>query len=212
MNTEVAEDHISSEENKILICFDYKNRSKKFFKHPNVVQGEPFSWGVTIENIGDKPSASFKIIDAGFHDLDEKFFQTTDKEIFVRSLNPGEKTYVDIDLSTIYLDGVLWMFVDLEPEHAGVKVVTFQKDPKTGLVSKFHDDDEDYNKWMSEIYIQKRMELLQARTNNYILLLTIVTVWQSIFGLKETLITLFAFASAIFRGLSEFFTWLKVFI
>ncbi|MCL1119858.1 hypothetical protein N7V09_05165 [Shewanella seohaensis] len=208
----IENEDVKYTENKLLISFYYKNKSKKFFKHPNIVQGEPFSWGVQIENIDDKPSSSFKIIDAGFHDLDEKYFDQSEKTIFVRSLNPGESTYIEIDHSTIYLEGVLWVYIELEPELSNVKYITFQKDSKTGIVNKYHSGENDDNRWMDEIYVQKRMELLQARTNNYILLLTIVTVWQSIFGLKETITSLFSFVSHLFMWLSDFFSWLKGFI
>ncbi|OZS42378.1 hypothetical protein [Photobacterium sanguinicancri] len=198
-----------SSKHKLLVTYYFKNRSKRFLKHQHIVQGEPFSWGVKIKNIDSKPSPQAKIIDAGVQDLNDKFFHYMAKdEILVRSLNPSEEISIPIEESTLYLDGMLWAYLELEPTEENATFTTYQIDEKTGVVSKYHDSDDDNNKWMCEIYVQKRMELLQSRTNNYILALTIITVWESVFGLKNTLkLIVNALSSSLFY-LSKMITWL----
>lgn len=52
------------------------------------------------------------------------------------------------------------------------------------------------------------MELLQSRTNQYILLLTMITVWESVFGIKNTLKNMAFISSSLFNWIAGGIEWL----
>lgn len=106
------------EQHKLLITSNFVNKSKRFKNHAFIVQGEPFSWGITIKNIDTKPSPEAVVTLAGIKDLNEKYFQYMEEdEKYVRSLNPNEEIYIEIDRATIYLEGMQWCYVDIEPKN-----------------------------------------------------------------------------------------------
>lgn len=216
-----GEVEVNTKENKqdqrksyqIMVKFCFVNDAKVFEKHPHIVQGEPFTWGVKIKNIDIIPTPEANIISACIHDLNEKFFHSMDdKKIYVRSLNPGEEIYVEIDKATVFLEGMQWAVIDIEPKDSSYYFETYQFDERHNKVKKYFDTDEDKNQWMDSIYIQKKIELLQSKTNNYILLLTIITVWESVFGIKETLRCFAAFFALCFGFISDGLTWLAKFL
>jgi hypothetical protein len=197
------------EQFKIRIIATITNKSKKYKQHNHIVQGEPFSWGVTIKNIDIKPSPEAIITDGGIKDLDDKFFQyMTQKEIYIRSLNPDEEIFIEIDKGVIFLEGIQWCYLHIEPKDDDKCFITHQFDEHHNITSPLFIDDEDNNNWLEQIYIQKKMELLQSRTNQYILLLTMITVWESIFGIKDTLKNLSTILSGMFNWIACVVEWL----
>lgn len=219
MNPEVVEhepqskEKIKTEGHKILLKFCFKNEGKLFSKHPHIVQGEPFSWGVKIKNIDTKPTPPSKIVSGHIRDLNEKFYQCMEEdELFVRALNPNEEVYIDIDTSTVFLEGMQWAEIDIVPNDETIHYETYQFDDNHKLIKRYYDSEEDENAWMDSIYIQKKMELLQSRTNSYILLLTILTVWESLFGIKATVKNVFEVVSFCLLKVSEFIVWCLNFI
>lgn len=209
-NVEDSTDLIASQ---ILIKFCFQNDAKRFVKHPHIVQGEPFTWGVKIKNIDTTPTPEASITSAHIRDLNKTYFQSMDEsELFVRSLNPGEEVYIKIDNTSVFLEGMQWAEIDIEPKDNGYYFETHQFDESHNKVTKYFDTDEDKNEWMDSIYIQKKIELLQSKTNNYILLLTVITVWESVFGIKDTLRNLINLLSNGFVYLGEGLKWLVSFL
>ena len=209
MSQQTSKKDVKKQNFNIQIIASFKNKSKKFKNHESVVQGEPFSWGVTIKNIGSKPTPEGTITGAGIKDLNDKYFQYMEaSEKFVRSLNPNEEIFIEIDEGVIYLEGVQWSYIDIKPNEEDKVFITHQFDKHHNKTTKFWVDDEDDNRWMDQVYIQKKMELLQSRTNQYILLLTIVTVWESIFGIKDTLKNFATLLSIIFTWIAAGVEWL----
>lgn len=219
MNPEVSglepqsKKEVKTEGHKIQLKFCFKNKRKAFKKHAHIVQGEPFSWGVKIKNIDNKPTPPSKIVLGHIQDLNEKFFQSMEEEeLFVRALNPGEEIYVNVDTTTIFLEGMQWAQIDIIPNDKNVHFETYQFDDHHQLIKLYSNCEEDENSWMDTIYIQKKMELLQSRTNNYILLLTALTVWESLFGIKATVKNFFEIISLGLLKVSAFIAWCLKFI
>ena len=179
----------------------------------HIVQGEPFIWGVTIKNIDNKPTPESKITFAQIKDLNDTFFHPMDDgEKFIHSLNPGDEIYMEIDKSTVFLEGMQWAEVTIEPNDECKYFETYQYDEKHNKVTKYYDNEEDKNEWIDSIYIQKKVELLQSRTNNYILLLTVITVWESLFGIKDTVKNLFSGLSFVLMEVGQGINWLQNFL
>ncbi|WP_046007490.1 hypothetical protein [Pseudoalteromonas rubra] len=208
-NQTTEQEELEKEPFKIQITASFKNKSKKFKNYSSIVQGEPFSWGITIKNIDTKPTPEANIVAAGIKDLDDKVFQyMEEQEKFVRSLNPNEEIFIEIDRGVIFLEGMQWCYLSIHPKSEGKYFETYQFDESHNRVVKFYIDEEDNNNWMDHVYIQKKMELLQSRTNNYILLLTLVTVWESIFGIKNSLKSLAVILSLVFSWIADGIEWL----
>jgi hypothetical protein len=198
---------------KILIKFCFKNKVRQFTKHPHIVQGESFCWGIKIKNIDVTPTPAAKITTAHIRDLNEKFFQSMEEdEIYVRALNPNEEIYIEIDTATVFLEGMQWAEIEIAPDDKISYFKTYQYEESHKLIKRYYDSDEDKNEWMDSIYIQKKMELLQSKTNTYILLLTILTVWESLFGIKATVKNIFEVLSIALIKISEFIQWCLGFI
>ncbi|MCH1923862.1 hypothetical protein L9G74_04890 [Shewanella sp. C32] len=200
-NQTIEQETLVKEPFKIQITASFKNKSKRFRSYSSIVQGEPFSWGIKIKNIDTKATPEANIVSAGIKDLNDKFFQDMEyDEIFVRSLNPNEEIFIEIDKCLIFLEGMQWCYLTVVPKDEDKYFETYQFDDSQKKSIKFGIDEEDDNNWMDHLYIQKKMELLQSRTNNYILLLTLVTVWESVFGIKDSL-------KNLAEILSLFFNW-----
>jgi hypothetical protein len=64
------------------------------------------------------------------------------------------------------------------------------------------------NKWGSTVYVEGKAASLQAKTNSYILVLTLVTVLEAVFGLKNILQWTAQLLASLFSVLTEFFVFL----
>lgn len=77
---------------------------------------------------------------------------------------------------------------------------------RTYQYDEFHNTDNIYgkaNSWKNFIFIQGELEILQQRTNELILALTIITVYESVIGIKASLIFLMGVLAKIFILLGE---------
>ena len=126
----------------------------------------------------------------------------------IGSFYPNEEIYIEIDRATIYLEGMQWCYVDIEPKNNNHLFITYQYDANHKRIVRYSDYEDDNNKWMDHMYIQKKMELLQSRTNQYILLLTMITVWESVFGIKNTLKNMAFISSSLFNWIAGGIEWL----
>lgn len=61
------------------------------------------------------------------------------------------------------------------------EIETYQCDKNTGTISKYGP----LNKWADPLYIEGKFELEQSRTNLLILILTVLTFLEGLFGIKE---------------------------
>lgn len=177
-----------------------KNRlfNKKF---PFLIQNEPFEYGIKVKNIGQEYFSGALISDFSITVPSANMHQKASKQLKIKPLNPGEECELYLDKYTLWHEGSLSLSCHLSPENDAEDIQTYQH-------HKDHDFDEPYsklNEWWQDYYCQGQQQLLQTRTNNLILILTIITVVEAIFGLKQVLkffsylfASAFGFLSAIF--------------
>lgn len=210
-------DEVSAEQKTISICFNIKTFSTrktllgKIFPSYGVspVQGEPFKWGVEVKNISDVPSPEFEIIEPFIVNLDNTYSECSDATIAVRSLNPSESIYVDLDKCTLFLEGVMWAKFLAQPKDENFAILAYQIDENHNKVAPCPYSKHDDTNWMKDIYVHKKSEVLQGRTNNLIIILTIITVLEAVFKIREFLKFLLWSISEIFGLISGFFSLLR---
>ncbi|HDY8173973.1 TPA: hypothetical protein RQL04_004473 [Vibrio vulnificus] len=154
-------------------------------KYPFLVQNEPFEYGLKIKNIGAEPFSGatiseFKITSGGglMGGFEQKALSTPK----IKALNPGEEFDFYFDRYTFWHEGSIGTHCQLIPDKEGEVIRTYQH-------HRDHDFDEPYSKenaWWHDYYCQSQQQLLQTRTNNLILMLTVITVIEAVFGLKDS--------------------------
>ena len=172
-------------EYKLQIEFIFKIKNKftfKNFKFP--IQNHPFEYGLRIKNIGNNvfSGAMLENIQMSSHSSDLAY--TLDKEFSLHLLNPNESVEIWLDQMTTYLTGLIWMETHLVPNNVNDSIVTYQKDKH----SEKSDVYTEKNKWGTSFFIQGDNELQQARTNSYILILTMLTFLQGAFGINKIML------------------------
>ena len=211
------EEGVSAEKKTISICFNIKTASTKktllgkFFPSFGVspVQGEPFKWGVEVKNISDIPSPEFEIIEPFIVNLDNTYSEYSEATTAVRSLNPSESIYIDLDKCTLFLEGVMWAKFLAQPKDKNYEILAYQIDENHNKVAPCPYNEEDDTNWLKDIYVHKKSEVLQDRTNNLIIVLTIITVLEAVFKIRECLKFLLWCMSELLGLASGFFSLLR---
>lgn len=198
-----------------LLISNYAVPQKKsrlpFFKgkKQEVIQGEPFEWGVIIKNISTTPTPEAKITSAMINFREKDFGITMDTDsVFVRSLNPNEEIKVLLNSCTCYVDGALTTDIEIIPNTPNSFFITYQYEKHHNKNMLYSDSFDKYNQWIDMFPVQNKMEVLQSKTNHYILLLTVVTAWESLFGIKETVKNILLLMKLTFLSAFEFLSWL----
>ncbi|EEY46607.1 hypothetical protein NMT24_003443 [Vibrio cholerae] len=185
----------------------YKTRASRFSAEKVIhepVQGKPVIVLLRVSNLSNKICKGFKVVDAVFHFQSDEVVTSVDHNVQVPPINPKSSIDVELDHLTFNLGGACWFSCSLEPDSKEQEFVTFQHD-------RNHDKDalfKNLNAWGEILYIEGRLASLQAETNRYILILTIITVLEAVFGLKNLLNWGAVLLSTIFGYLAEFFVLL----
>ena len=176
------------------------------FDKNHLTQGTPFSWGIKVKNIDTKPTPECIIKNYGLKNTEETYHiapsPLTAPEKRLRTLNPEEETTIMLDHAIPYLEGILWAHLKIESAKQGQIINAYQHNPHHNIDSICHPI-KDGSNWYDIVYVQDKMELLQNRTNNYILALTIISVWESLFGIKSTLSRLFSISASTFESIGN---------
>lgn len=151
------------------------------------MQGEPFMWGVEVENISDTPSPEIEISNSHIINLEDNYCSSAENSVVVRPLNPNEKTYVELDKCTVFLEGAMWAKFLVTSRVAGYEIAPYQIDENHDKLMKCNLPEDSHVNWLNDIYIHKKSEVLQGRTNNLIVVLTVVTVLEAVFTIKSCL-------------------------
>lgn len=168
---------------RLEVVFRKKNAiDKPLGKHISPVQGDAVDIYIKVTNISDVIFQGARIKEFVFENKNNQINTSINKEVQLRTLNAGESYEQRADCATFKFDGVYWISLKLEPSSENQDILTYQHD-------QTHNQDEKYdiNTWGDTIYLEGRLATLQTRTNNYILLLTVITVWEAVFGIKDTL-------------------------
>jgi len=87
----------------------------------------------------------------------------------------------------------------LVPAAPNIEITTYQVDASSGDVSPY----QQINEWGNVWFMQRQMEVQQARTNNLIMLLTLLLVLETLFGLKNIVMDLLHFVQAFLLWLAH---------
>ncbi len=167
---------------RVELVFRNKCSSEKLNGKLTVpVQGDSVDVYLRVTNKSDKIFHGAKVVDFLFDHKVNEIHTIINKGVQLRTLNAGECYEQRVDWTTFKFDGVYWVSLNLEPMSKNQDILTFQYDPA-------HKQDEKYeiNHWGNTIFLEGKLATLQNRTNNYILLLTAITVWEAVFGIKDT--------------------------
>ncbi|EPJ2794613.1 hypothetical protein CCD93_23485 [Vibrio sp. T21] len=185
----------------------YRKRKKRFSKTPYIsepIQNLPVTAYIKVTNISSKICKGFKLSQATFTFNNHNIATLVDHDVQVPSLNPNETTEVELDNLTFNLEGSCWFSADIIPESSEQEIFTFQYDEN-------HDKDAPYsivNQWGCTIYIEGKAAALQAKTNSYILLLTLITVLEAVFGLTNILKFFSEVLGGVFSFLAKLFWYI----
>jgi len=173
-------------------------------KYPFLIQNEPFEYGLKIKNIGSESFSGATISEFTISSGDgfSGFAQQAQSTPKIKALNPNEEYELYFDRYTFWHEGSIGTRCKLSPDKEGEVIKTYQH-------HRDHDFDEPYkneNEWWHDYYCQSQQQLLQTRTNNLILVLTVITVIEAVFGLKYSLKLIIG---SIAWGLSQLTTLLQ---
>lgn len=190
---------------KFKLCRSSVFNKQKVVK--SIVQGIPYIAFIVVTNISNKSFKGASLKETQFEYIGTDVQKSVDRDIQIPAINPKGKIELEIDSLTFSMDGGSWGEFKLVPESKKQEVKCYQFD-------KFHDQDEPcdgINSWGNSFFVEGKLAALQTKTNNYILALTIITVLEAVFGIKDILILFASFLAIIFSSLGEFFEYLAKF-
>ena len=103
----------------------------------------------------------------------------------------------------------MWAKFLAQPKDENFAILAYQIDENHNKVAPCPYSKHDDTNWMKDIYVHKKSEVLQGRTNNLIIILTIITVLEAVFKIREFLKFLLWSISEIFGLISGFFSLLR---
>jgi len=121
------------------------------------------------------------------------------EEFAIPVLNPGQSTELEVGRFNLAFEGVTWVGCSLVPAAPNIEITTYQVDASSGDVSPY----QQINEWGNVWFMQRQMEVQQARTNNLIMLLTLLLVLETLFGLKNIVMDLLHFVQAFLLWLAH---------
>jgi len=177
--------------------------SKKPSKKPYPIQRTPYKLGLHITNVGDTPFPGATISNLWIEAM--PILQQIHKQIAIKALNPNEDTEVWlVETSIFYVDGINWIKSDLKSTDPSHTINTYQS-----IDVDFKQPPSGENHWRNFIHVQPRLELLQTRTNIWIMILTALIFVNTVFELEtikrntlQTLGDFFGFISQLLKHLS----------
>ena len=151
-------------------------------QHAHAIQNAPFELILYVTNREDRvfPGATIGHItitpgEAGV------IKHTIMKEFAIGPLNPGQAKTLHIDTMTTPLEGTVWVECPVTPINTTYEIETYQRDSVTGEIEKYSGP---VNTWGKGWFIERRTELLQARTNLLLVILAGLTVLEGVVGLR----------------------------
>ncbi len=152
------------------------------------VQNRPFRLGLDVTNVGSQVSPPCRVTGVQVGKAEPGGFRTLIREEFqIPNLNPRHTTRLWIGNMTTPIEGVVWVSAEVTPQAPNAYIKSFQKDQGTGEIEA---SGSVVNGWGVGWFIQPRLELQQARTNNLIALLTLLLVLEAVVGLKNMVVGL----------------------
>lgn len=192
-------------EYKLLIDLIFE-RKRRFFRSVRyLVQNQPFKFGLRIKNIDRQNTPKGKIkaftLRSGERGSIE---QDWDEEFTLAELNPGEEVKLWWpNSSTPIIQGQSWVECVVEPEDKkSTKFITYQFDRNCNKESRYKEE----NQWGQALFIRGELEHQQARTNNFMFLLTLLVFLDGVLGLDIILKRIFGIFGWLFSQIGLLFT------
>lgn len=178
-------------------------RDKQRFQ---VIQDEIFELSLIIKNIGGSAFNGGKISGLELKSSDSQTLcHPVQKEFTIPSINPGEEYSLKVTKMLTILCGPAWVDLKIKSLNESESIQTFQMDKATQESCM-----PNMNSWGDGILIYSQQENATRNTNLLILLLTITTAWEAIFGIKKTIFFFLNILSFLFIQLSNLLLYLNV--
>lgn len=197
---------IEMKEVHLRLQFIHKPVNKKWLrnKYPLLIQNEPFEYGLRIKNIGSTAFSGAVIENFIIKHRASNLGQAALNNPKIKPLNPDEEYEFYFDKYTLWHEGSIDTKCELIPDSEKEIITTYQH-------HRDHDVDEKFevqNEWWHDYYCQSQQQLLQTRTNNLILGLTVITVVEAIIGLTNVLKGISTALAWSFNKMHHLFAWL----
>ena len=167
-------------------------------KQPWPVQGIPFRFGLRATNVGQQPFPGATIGSLGITHKESGLRIFSSNQVAISLLNPEQSVDIWADEAVSELQGAMWLSCDVKASDTTRAVTTFQR-----YAGKQNVPFEHANAWGNIIYVQPKLELLQARTNLLVFALTIIVTIDSIIGLRVIVNFIFALLAELFTGIAS---------
>lgn len=164
------------------------------------IQGKIFKYGVTITNIGNSVLEGALVKNVKIASASQmNFFHDTKREFSLNNLNPQAKIEIIFDEISSDLSGTAWISMDIVPRQAETNIITYQK-----IGNSAEHEFGVKNAWGDSFLIGSRFDASQERTNFLILVLTILTFVDGIWGLRVAAVWILSGVKAVL----EFFVFI----
>ncbi|HLB88236.1 MAG TPA: hypothetical protein VJK29_11345 [Terriglobales bacterium] len=165
------------------------------------IQNEPFHLVLRFANTGATvfPGCRVRGIHIQVTGESQPLSSNIREEFAIPVLNPGQSTELEVGRFNLAFEGVTWVGCSLVPAAPNIEITTYQVDASSGDVSPY----QQINEWGNVWFMQRQMEVQQARTNNLIMLLTLLLVLETLFGLKNIVMDLLHFVQAFLLWLAH---------
>ena len=198
--TEPQEPQQPPERYRLLIEPACRRRGRFWHReHRYPIQNAPFEFHLRFTNRDDKvfPGATVTgiLVHAGQAAV---FSHRVMKTFGVGPLNPGDTIDILVDRMITPLEGPIWLACRLTPSKDHCVIETYQRDQGTGDITACG---EPANAWGDGWFVQRQMELQQARTNLLLILLATLALVEGVVGLGTI-------AQAIVRAIGSIFLWM----
>ena len=158
---------------------DWRFKWWSFGKQRHPVRGTPLRYGIQIKNVGSKAFPGATVSNFTIRNLANTLHARAAKEPMIPPLNPGDSKTLWVDGGMLPMEGTVWVSCDLAPHDPSREIVAFQAGDAEKSLSVGR------NGWGDSEYVEQKLVILQARTNNLICLLTALIFMDAVFGLNN---------------------------
>lgn len=167
---------------RVELVIEYKNEKHwpSWMQKKTLIQSKPFDLILKFTNIGKEPTPQIKVTNFQIKSSNTELRAYTANSLVVPLLNINESKKLFLDNFDIRFKDSVWISLDMVAVNEDCTVIAYQHD-------KHHCSDQPYriqNHWGNTEFVHGEMETLQQKTNQLVLILTAVTVIESLFGMK----------------------------
>ncbi len=174
--------------NKLRIEFIYRQTSGARFRFKRrkqqLSQGTPLEYGVKVTNIGESVFLGATFSEFKITSSTDEVEIRSNKSFAIPALNCQQSIEIWCDRTVLTFKGTAVVAINIQASNQISEIELYQYDSIHDMDSTFNADK---NIWVDVLFIQGELEIIQQKTNDLILWLTIITVLESVFGLNNIL-------------------------